>query len=205
MAGKHREQLRLDHKVIGDMITAGSRVLDLGCGSGELLEYLTRSKNVQGTGVEIDEKKIYKCVEKGLSVSHGDIDTGLREYPDMMFDHVIFNQTMQEVYRPKQAISEALRIGKKVIIGFSNFCYMTARLQIFFGGHVPVTPSLPYSWYDTPNLHFLSIKDFERFCADQGYKADKKVFLSEKGIIKLVPNVRALNAVYQIICDNAER
>jgi methionine biosynthesis protein MetW len=198
VASKRKEDLRLDHKVIGDMIKAGSMVLDMGCGDGDLLEYLVLQKDVKGNGVEISEEAIYKCVEKGLSVSHGDIDSGLTEYPDNLFDYVIFNQTMQQVHRPKEAIIEALRIGKKVIIGFPNFCYWTARLQIFFTGHVPITPSLPYSWYDTPNLHFLSITDFKDFCRELDVVVEKSVFLSDKGIVKIMPNLFALNAVFQI-------
>jgi len=198
MTSKDKKRLRLDHKVIGDMITPGSVVLDMGCGDGDLLEYLVIHKGVEGHGVEISEEAIYRCVEKGLDVSHGDIDSGLTEYPDKMFDYVIFNQTMQQVHRPKEAIIEALRIGKKVIIGFPNFCYINARLQIFFGGHVPVTPSLPYSWYDTPNLHFLSIEDFQSFCREQGFSIEKKVFLSQRGIVKVLPNMFALNAIFQI-------
>jgi methionine biosynthesis protein MetW len=198
VASKVKEDLRLDHKVVGEMISSGSMVLDMGCGDGDLLEYLVLQKDVKGSGVEISEEAIYKCVEKGLSVSQGDIDSGLKEYPDGMFDYIIFNQTMQQVHRPKEAIMEALRIGKEVIIGFPNFCYLGARLQIFFTGHVPITPSLPYSWYDTPNLHFLSIKDFIEFCKDQGITIEKSVFLSEKGIVRLFPNLFAINAIFQI-------
>jgi len=198
MTSKSIEDLRLDHKIIGDMVETGSMVLDLGCGNGDLLEYLVTSKEVKGSGVEISEKAIYSCVEKGLSVSHGDIDSGLREYPDKLFDYVIFNQTMQQVHHPKEAIIEALRIGKKVIIGFPNFCYVRARLQLFFAGHVPVTPSLPYTWYDTPNLHFLSIKDFTNFCTEQRLAVEKKVFLTEKNIIRFMPNLFALNAIFQV-------
>jgi len=160
--------------------------------------YLVLKKSVKGSGVEINEDAIYRCVEKGLSVSHGDIDSGLREYPDKLFDYVIFNQTMQQVHRPKEAIREALRIGKKVIVGFPNFCYVRARVQIFFGGHVPITPSLPYKWYDTPNLHFLSIKDFKVFCVEEGVTVEKAVFLSEKGVVKFMPNLFALNAIFQV-------
>ncbi|MFH1836785.1 MAG: methionine biosynthesis protein MetW [Candidatus Omnitrophota bacterium] len=198
MTGKIKEELRLDHKIIGEMVEAGSRVIDMGCGDGDLLEYLVLNKKVDGTGVEINERAIYQCVEKGLSVSHGDIDSGLKEYPEDVFDYVIFNQTMQQIHRPKEAILEALRIGAKVIIGFPNFCYLNARIQLFFKGHVPVTPSLPYSWYDTPNLHFLSIKDFKRFCQKQGIKVEKSVFLNEKGKIRILPNLFALNAIFQI-------
>lgn len=198
MTSLRKEDLRLDHKIIGDMVESGSMVLDLGCGDGDLLEYLVAQKSVKGNGVEISEEAIYRCVEKGLSVSHGDIDTGLKEYPDKLFDYVIFNQTMQQVHKPDEAIREALRVGKKVIVGFPNFCYIKARLQLFFGGQVPVTPSLPYSWYHTPNLHFLSIKDFIRFCDDQNMVIEKKVFLTQRGTVKFLPNLFALNAILQI-------
>ena len=198
MISIRKEDLRLDHKIIGELIEPGSKVLDLGCADGDLLEYLVRVKDVHGSGVEIDEKAIYSCVEKGLSVSQGDIDSGLEEYPDKLFDYVIFNQTMQQVHNPEKAIAEALRIADKVIVGFPNFCYLNARIQLFFGGHVPVTPSLPYTWYDTPNLHFLSIKDFVRFCTDHGIIIEKKAFLSENSVVKFCPNVFALNAIMQI-------
>ncbi|MBU0571453.1 MAG: methionine biosynthesis protein MetW [Candidatus Omnitrophica bacterium] len=198
MISKTKEGLRLDHKVIGDMVKSASSVLDMGCGSGGLLEYLVENMDVKGTGVEINEDAIYSCVEKGLSVSHGDIDSGLSDYPDRLFDYVIFNQTMQQVHKPDEAIAEALRIGKKVIIGFPNFCHITARFQLFFRGQVPITSSLPDEWYNTPNLHFLSIKDFKGFCAARGIKIEKSVFLSENRIIKFMPNLFALDAIFQI-------
>ncbi|MFA6636869.1 MAG: methionine biosynthesis protein MetW [Candidatus Omnitrophota bacterium] len=198
MTARKREDLRFDHRIIGDMIAPGSVVLDVGCGNGDLLEYLTEEKNVKGSGVEISEEAIYLCVEKGLSVSHGDIDSGLREYPDKFFDYVIFNQTMQQVQKPVDAISEALRIGRKVIVGFPNFCNMPARFQLFFTGHVPVTPSLPYTWYDTPNLHFLSIKDFEKFCGSMKIRIEKKVFVSGDFLIRILPNLFAQNGIFQI-------
>jgi methionine biosynthesis protein MetW len=190
--------LRFDEKIIAGMVNPGSVVLDMGCGSGGLLEYLVEQKDVKGSGVEINEEAIYACVGKGLSVSHGDIDSGLKEYPDKLFDYVIFNQTMQQVHKPKDAILEAIRIGKKVIIGFPNFCNINARFQIFFGGRVPVTPSLPYCWYNTPNLHFLSIKDFERFCRVQNVVVEKSVFISESSVVNFLPNLFALNAIFQI-------
>lgn len=198
MISKRAEELRFDHKLIGDMIPASSGVLDMGCGEGDLLEYLTENKGVKGTGVEINEDAIYSCVEKGLSVSHGDIDSGMSDYPDKLFDFVIFNQTMQQVHKPKDAIFEALRIGGKVIIGFPNFCYYKSRLQICFKGHVPVTPSLPYDWYDTPNLHCLSIKDFHAFCGDNRIRIEEKVFFDDDGKVNFMPNMFATNAIFQI-------
>jgi len=198
MISKTKEKLNLDHKIIGEMVEQGSVVLDMGCGWGDLLEYLVENKDVKGSGVEISEDAIYSCVEKGLSVSHGDIDSGLVDYPDKLFDYVIFNQTMQQVARPEEAIGEALRIGKKVIIGFPNFCHISARFQIFLRGHVPVTPSLPYEWYDTPNLHSLSIKDFKRFCRVRNIHIEKTVFLAQSRVVRFMPSLFAVNAIFQI-------
>jgi len=198
MVSRLREELRLDHAIIGDMVASGAKVLDVGCGDGDLLEYLVINKETSSSGVEISEKAIYSCVEKGLSVSHGDIDSGLKEYPDEFFDYVIFNQTMQQVHKPREAIKEALRIGKRAIIGFPNFCHIKSRFQIFFGGHVPVTASLPYSWFNTPNSHFLSIKDFRQFCREEEIAIERSVFLSQKSVIKFWPNIFALNAIFQI-------
>ncbi len=186
---------RLDHRVIATMIGPGSRVLDLGCGEGVLLDYLVRKRDIEGFGIEINEDAIYKCMERGLSVSHEDIDSGLKHYPDGHFDYVIFNQTMQQVHRPKKAIIRALKIGKKVIVGFPNFCHFKARYQLTILGRVPVTASLPYTWYDTPNLHFLSIRDFFDFCRQEKIKIEKKIFLSVKRRVRVLPNLFAYNAI----------
>ena len=125
--------MRIDHKYILEMIEPNSRVLDLGCGDGELLSLLMKEKNCRAAGIEIDEKAIYKCVERGVSVSHGDIDSGLADYSDKRFDYVILNESLQEVLNPEKVIAEALRVGKKAIVGIPNFCNLNARLQIFFG------------------------------------------------------------------------
>ena len=189
---------RLDIKIIADIVEKGANIIDMGCGNGDLLKYLIDCKKVKGTGVEINEKNIYNCVEKGLSVSHGDIDSGLDDYPDKLFDYVIFNQTIQQVNNPKKTIIEALRIGKKVIIGFPNFCYIKSRIQIFFYGHVPIINSLPYFWYNTPNSHFLSIKDFKLFCKKESISIQEERFLTNKKKIYLFPNLFALNAIFKI-------
>lgn len=193
---------RPDHRIIAGLVSEGSRVLDLGCGEGTLLEYLVEERRIEGFGVEISESAIYRCFEKGLSVSHQDIDSGLKHYPETHFDFVIFNQTMQQVHKPRKAIIRALKIGKTIIVGFPNFCNIRARFQITLGGRVPVTPSLPYSWYDTPNLHFLSIRDFRRFCRREGIRIRKAFYLTQRGRVRILPNLLADDAIF--VLDGAK-
>ncbi len=155
-------------------------MLDLGCGSGELLYLLAKEKKARCQGIEIDDQAIYDCVARGLCVFHGDIDTGLADYSDKSFDYVILNQSLQQVRRIEAVLRDSLRVGKKVIIGFPNFAYYRSRAQIFFHGRTPVTPSLPYEWYDTPNLHFLSMSDFVSYCGRKGISIEEKFFLNNK-------------------------
>jgi methionine biosynthesis protein MetW len=192
------DTIPLDYQMIYQIIESGSRVLDLGCGSGELLYLLAKEKNAKVQGIELDDAAIYKCVEKGLSVFHGDIDSGLTEYPDQSFDYVILNQSMQQVKRADFAIAESLRVGKKVIVGFPNFVYLTGRLMFFFRGKAPITKSLPHHWYDTPNLRFLSVSDFRDFCRKKNIKVLTAYFLGNRTLVKLWPNLFALNAIFVI-------
>jgi methionine biosynthesis protein MetW len=196
---------RLDHRIIATIITSGSKVLDLGCGEGVLLEYLVKRRDLEGYGIEINESAIYRCVEKGLSVSHEDIDSGLQDYPDQFFDYVIFNQTMQQVHRPREAIIRALRIGRRVIIGFPNFCHLRARFQLTILGHVPITASLPYTWYDTPNLHFLSIRDFKHFCRDEKIRIEKRYFLKKDSTVRFFPNLIAYNGLFLLSYSGSKK
>ena len=179
----------IEHKIISSWISSGASVLDLGCGDGELLNLLIRNKQVHAQGVELSEQAIQNCVAAGLSVFQQDIDTGLTEYADKSVDYVILNQTLQQVRKPDFAIKEALRVGKKVIVGFPNFCYITERFQIFFRGKVPVTPSLPYEWYDTPNLHFLSIADFKEYCKKSYITVEDATFISKNRMVRFLPNL----------------
>jgi methionine biosynthesis protein MetW len=192
------ETLPLEYKAILKWIRQGSSVLDLGCGDGTLLSLLIREKHVKAQGIEIDDKAIYQCVAKGLSVFHEDIDRGLSDYSDESFDYVILNQTFQEVKQPEIVLQEALRVGRRVIVGFPNFAQYQARFQIFFRGRTPVTPSLPYEWHDTPNLHFLSISDFIVYCRWRDIKIEDAVFMGKSGIIKILPNLCALVAIFLI-------
>jgi len=179
----------IEHKVISNWISSKASVLDLGCGDGELLSLLIRNKQVHAQGVELSEQVIHNCVAAGLSVFQQDIDTGLTEFSDKSVDYVILNQTLQQVKKPDFAIREALRVGKKVIVGFPNFCYITDRFQIFFRGKVPVTASLPYEWYDTPNLHFLSIADFKEYCKKNRIIIEKTAFISKNQTVRFLPNL----------------
>jgi methionine biosynthesis protein MetW len=180
-----------EFKTFANWITKGASVLDLGCGDGELLAYLTRERLVHSQGIELNEEAILRCVKEGLSVFQQDIDTGLSEYADNSFDYVILNQTLQQVKKPNLALQEALRVGKKVIVGIPNFAHYKARARIFFRGRVPVTASLPYQWYDTPNLHFLSLADFKDYCKTKHITVEHAFFRTDSRQVKLLPNLLA--------------
>lgn len=192
------EPPRFDHRLIAGLIEPGASVLDLGCGNGDLLALLADEKQVRAVGIEIDEQAIYQCVAKNLSVFHGDIETGLSEYGDAMFDYVILNESLQQVKRPGDVLREALRVGKKVVVGFPNFAHYQCRLQVFFGGRTPVTGALPYRWYDTPNLHFMSISDFFSYCRQERITIESATFISGDKRVQVLPNLLALVAVFLI-------
>jgi methionine biosynthesis protein MetW len=192
-----KQQLaKIENQVIMDWIEHGASVLDLGCGDGELLARLIEAKQVHAQGIELSEQAIHNCVARGLSVFQEDIDTGLSDYADKSFDYVILNQTFQQVKKPDFVLKEALRVGKKTIVGFPNFLHISARLQLFFGGKVPVTPSLPYEWYDTPNLHFLSIADFQEYCKKREVQIERSAFTAKNIRVRLFPNLLAENGLF---------
>lgn len=189
---------RLDLKIIYGAIAPESKVLDLGCGNGELLALLREKKKVKGQGVEVNNTLVYECVAKGVSVVHDDIDRGLDDYPDQSFDYVILNQSMQEARRADFVLQEALRVGKKVVVGFPNFGYYPGRVRLFFRGKVPITPSLPYRWHSTPNLHFLTITDFKDFCRENKFRVYNTYYLGREKPVRFLPNLFALNAIFVI-------
>ncbi|MCX5680819.1 MAG: methionine biosynthesis protein MetW [Candidatus Omnitrophica bacterium] len=189
---------RLDYQVIHSIVQPSTRILDLGCGDGELLALLRDKKNTRGVGIEIDEKAIRACIEKGLAVVHGDIDHELSDYADKRFDYVILYESLQQVLHPERVILEALRVGKKVIVGIPNFCHAYGRYQVFFRGKVPVTKELPYQWYDTPNLRFLSLKDFRIFCKKRSITIEQEIAISRNSHIHFFPNVFAHVGIFEL-------
>jgi methionine biosynthesis protein MetW len=190
------EEVRLDHRIIAEIVEAGSKILDLGCGNGDLMYRLAREKNARVQGIELDEAAIYECVKRGLSVIHGDIEEGLREYPDGSFDDVILNQSIQQVRKVDEVFEQALRIGRRIIVGFPNFAHLGARSMLFFRGTSPVTESLPYHWNDTPNVRFLSVTDFKQFCTEHALRILESHYLGGTKEIYFWPNLRAKDALF---------
>jgi methionine biosynthesis protein MetW len=194
--------IRLDLELISELVAENSTVLDLGCGTGDLLFKLLKEKNVQGHGVEIFDQYIYACVDKGVPVVHADLDEGLDDYPDKSFDHVILSRTLQVVRKPHQILKEMLRVGKIGIVSLPNFGFWKVRSQLFFKGKMPVTKILPYEWFDTPNIHLGTIKDFKIFCEKENIKIKKQIYIgmdqNGKRLAGLFPNLFAELAIFVI-------
>ena len=200
-----KTDIRPDHRVIAKLVTQSAGVLDLGCGDGELMSYLAREKQVRARGVELDDAAVYACVSRGLSVSQQDIDAGLSEYGDASFDYVILNQCLQQVKLPHTALAESVRVGRKAIIGVPNFAHISARWQLGVLGRAPVTPSLPFQWYDTPNRHFLSVSDFRGYCRVNGYQIESAHFLDGNKHIHCLPSLMAQTAIFVISRNGTRR
>ncbi len=172
---------RVDLLTISGLVAPGSRVLDIGSGDGALLKLLEATRQVDGRGIEISQKGVNECVARGLSVVQGDADTDLVDYPDAAFDYVILSQTLQATHRPRHVVEQMLRIGRKAIVSFPNFGQWRVRGALRFTGRMPVTRSLPYSWYDTPNIHFCTIRDFVALCSDVGAEVEQQLVLGPAG------------------------
>ncbi len=187
---------RPDFHVIGEIVEPGSRVLDLGCGEGELLAWLVEHKRVLARGVEISPAQVRKAIARGVSVYQGDIDEGLADYPDKAFDYVLLSQTLQETRSPLQVLREMLRVGRRAIISFPNFGHWKVRAAMLVNGQAPKTKLFPYDWYNSPNIHVLSINDFEEFCRRHNFPIERRYFLAGARHVKAFPNLVAQTAVF---------
>ena len=174
--------IRVDLQLIADMIKPGSRVLDVGCGDGALLEYLVRMKDVDGRGIELSSDGVNACVSAGLPVIQGDAETDLFDYPDQAFDYVVLSQTLQAMRAPKTTLAQLVRIGRRAIVSLPNFAHWRPRGYVFFFGRMPVNASLPYKWYETPNIHLCSIRDFVMLCSDTGVTIEHSLSLDRNGV-----------------------
>ena len=167
--------MKNEFKIIANLLPPQSRVLDVGCGDGILIEALIKEKSINARGIELGKNNVKECISKGLSVIEGNAETELHQFPNKAFDFVILSQTLQAFYQPENVLEQLLRIGHRVIISIPNFGYWQIRAKLLFFGKMPITKSLPYSWYNTPNLHMCSIKDFYQFCEKKNIKIDKVI------------------------------
>ena len=174
--------MKNEFKVIANLIEKSTRVLDVGCADGILMEFLKDNKNIDIRGLEISKDKVQKCIEKGLTVIEGNAEKDLRQFPDKSFDYVILSQTLQAFLNPELVISELLRVGKKAIVTIPNFGYWKIRLHLLTKGTMPITKTLPDEWYNTPNLHMCTIKDFVSFIKSKNFKIFKSLALNEKNV-----------------------
>ncbi|MCB2102547.1 MAG: methionine biosynthesis protein MetW [Rhodobacterales bacterium] len=184
MNDSQRKSIRVDLQLIADMIEPGSRVLDVGCWDGALLDYLVHFKQVDGRGIELSTEGVNACVSAGLSVIQGDADTDLKDYPDQAFDYVVLSQTLQAMHAPRDVLHHMLRIGRRAIVSFPNFAHWRVRVHLGLRGRMPVSETLPYEWYDTPNIHFCTIKDFAILCGQMGITVERSISLTNDGQIR---------------------
>jgi len=174
--------IRVDLQLIADMVAANSRVLDIGCGDGSLLDYLVHFKQVDGRGIELSQAGVNACVARGLSVIQGDADTDLRDYPSDAFDYAILSQTLQATRDPRRVVGELARIGRRVIVSFPNFGHWRVRWRLLMDGRMPRTPALPEQWHDTPNIHLCTILDFVAMCDELGIVVERALSIGANGV-----------------------
>jgi methionine biosynthesis protein MetW len=193
--------MRVDLQIIADLVPARSRVLDLGCGDGDLLNKLIHEKQVDGSGVELYNEHIYECIAKGVPVIQGNLDEGLYDYPDHSFDYVILSRTLQEVHKPLVTLREMVRIGHVGILSFPNFGYWAGRCQLFFKGQMPVTQALPNPWHSTPNIHLATIRDFLQLCQTEKIEVLERIHIRGRKrslLAGLWPNLLTEVAIFVI-------
>ena len=174
--------MKSEFKVIADLLPNNSKVLDVGCGDGSLMDLLAKDKNIEVRGLELDQSNVQKCIVKGLPVIQGDAETELYQFPPQSFDYVILSQTLQAFYKPDKVLKELLRIGKSVIVSIPNFGYWKVRTSLLFFGKMPITKTIPNTWFNTPNLHMCTIKDLFNYCEDQNIEIKKVIGVNENNI-----------------------
>jgi methionine biosynthesis protein MetW len=189
---------RGDFAIIGEIVEPGSKVLDLGCGEGELLQWLAENKGVEARGVEISATKVRRAIARGVSAYQGDIDEVLADYADGTFDYVILSQTLQETRNPLTVLRDMLRVGRRAIVAFPNFGHWSVRLALLFTGRAPKTGRFPYEWYDSPNIHFLTVHDFDQLARQERFTVERCFFLAGHRKITTLPNLLAEEAVYLV-------
>jgi methionine biosynthesis protein MetW len=181
-------KMKKEFKVIADLLPNNTRVLDVGCGDGSLMNLLVKEKNIEVRGLELEKNNVQACIYKGLPVIQGNAETELYQFPNQSFDYVVLSQTLQAFYNPDKVLKELLRIGKYVIVSIPNFGYWKVRTSLLFFGRMPMTKTLPNSWYNTPNLHMCTIKDLFNYCDEQNIKIKKAIGVNEDKISLIKKN-----------------
>jgi methionine biosynthesis protein MetW len=189
---------RGDYAIIGEIVEPNTKVLDLGCGDGELLAWLAENKSVDARGVELSADRVRRAIARGVTVYQGDIDQGLADYPDEAFDYVVLSQTLQETRHPRRVLQEMLRVGRRAIVAFPNFGHWRVRLSMLMSGRAPRTALFPYEWYNSPNIHFLTVRDFEELAQKDGLVIERRFFLAGRMEISQMPNLMAEVAVFLV-------
>jgi methionine biosynthesis protein MetW len=187
---------RSDYAIISELVEPGSRVLDLGCGDAELLDWLVENKKVEGRGIELSGAKVQKAIARGLSVYQGDLEKSLADYPDETFDYVILSQTLQQTAHPLYVLRQMLRVGRKGIVVFPNYGHWKVRWSHLVSGRAPRTELFPYDWYDSPNIHFFTLDDFQALASKEGWKVERRILLSGSRRLEALGNLRSEVAVY---------
>jgi len=189
---------RSDYAIISELIEPNTKVLDLGCGDGDLLAWLAENKNVQGRGIEMSGARVQRAIARGVSVYQGDIDQGLADYPDQTFDYIILSQTLQETRQPLKVLTDILRVGRRAIVAFPNFGHWRVRVAHLASGRAPRTDLFPHEWYASPNIHFLTVLDFEELARRENWAIERRIFLAGHREVAMLPNLLAEVAVFLI-------
>lgn len=189
---------RRDFAIISELVKPGTTVLDLGCGEGQLLAWLKEHKNVDGRGVELTGTRVQKAISRGVSVYQGDLETALDDYPSQVFDYVILSQTLQETRDPLRVLRGMLRVGRRAIVAFPNYGHYSVRLSTLRSGRAPKTALFPYDWWDSPNIHFFTVLDFEELARQEKWRVERRIFLAGQRQVNLFPNLTAEIAVFLV-------